>query len=81
MSLKVKLNYLRTNKIFFSLLRDKQNFKFGGIVLKRKNTQILKRGLYFTSNRLDSCIQKEHGSLISEMFGVWRNPNYTIFHL
>ena len=26
-----KLNCLRTNKIFFSLLGDKQNFKFGGI--------------------------------------------------
>ena len=26
-----KLNCLRTNKIFFSLLGDKKNFKFGGI--------------------------------------------------
>ena len=28
---KLKLNCLRTNKVFFSLLGDKQNFKFGGI--------------------------------------------------
>ena len=31
MSLKIKVNCLRTNKIFFSLLEDKQNFKYGGI--------------------------------------------------
>ena len=31
MSLKIKLNCLRANNIFFSLLGDKQNFKFGGI--------------------------------------------------
>ena len=31
MSLKIKLNCLRTNKIFFSLLGEKQNLKFGGI--------------------------------------------------
>ena len=28
---KLKLNCLRKNKVFFSLLRDKQNFKIGGI--------------------------------------------------
>ena len=31
MSLKIKLNCLRTNNIFLSLLGDKQNFKFEGI--------------------------------------------------
>ena len=28
---KLKLNCLRTDKIFFSLLGDKKNFNFGGI--------------------------------------------------
>ena len=30
MSLKIKLNCLRTKKILFPLLGDKKNFKFGG---------------------------------------------------
>ena len=46
-------------------------------VLKMKNTQILESGFYSTSKLLDSCIRKEHGFLISEMYGVWRNPNHT----
>ena len=31
MSLKIKLDCLKTNKILFSLLGNKQNFKFVGI--------------------------------------------------
>ena len=34
MSFKIKFNCLRRNKSFFSLIRDKQNFKLGGIYYK-----------------------------------------------
>ena len=51
--------------------------RFGCEKLKKKNTQILERGFQSASKLLDSCIQKEHGSLTSEMYGLWRNSNYT----
>ena len=41
MSCKIKFNCLRTNKSFFYLLGDEQNFKFGGNLMSKKLIEFL----------------------------------------
>ena len=51
--------------------------RIGCEVLERKNNQILRRFIFYKYLFRPICPRKEYGSLISEMYSVWRNPIHT----